>query len=502
MPVLAIYPQASHMLDTLDYCIDNHNTYRDIRCASLRAKCKKINATPHGCQRLPLYEDIIKQYLHVEADSAIVYSDRALQLCRACEDSTEIAKFKALRCGAQTMSGEVHLAAMMFEAIEPQTVAQADKEIFFELGYLVYSRAYIYLRHERETMNLDAKLTATLDSINRHCKDAALLRFFSDIKQIHTGNAVDGVADLIDLINSTTPGSYLYGQMTLEVARYYKQAAQYDLAKYYFTLAGINNLRGGYNETEALHGLGNLLHDEGDMTRANRYLKTTLDRALLVGDNAAAMRISQSLKTLLDDVSQDATTNRRSYVLSMILLAFLAVIVICWIIFYFYKRNTYHKNNRELSQKHYSKNYYIRQILALCANQITAFEDYNRLVSRKIKGSQVQDLLRISESGKAIAEQMETFHATFDSAFLSMHPDFIENVNKLLLPDKQLTAPNAGGLNTELRFLAFMCLGLDDCQQLATFLGITQNSVYTYKNKLKSKAIDRSNFEENIKKLA
>jgi hypothetical protein len=78
-----------------------------------------------------------------------------------------------------------------------------------------------------------------------------------------------------------------------------------------------------------------------------------------------------------------------------------------------------------------------------------------------------------------------------------MRPNFIAEVNELMLDDKQFVAPTTG-LNTELRYLAFMTLGIDDYQQLAIFLGITQNSAYTYKNKIKSRAKNRDKFEEII----
>ena len=128
--------------------------------------------------------------------------------------------------------------------------------------------------------------------------------------------------------------------------------------------------------------------------------------------------------------------------------------------------------------------------------------DMNKLTTRKLKAKQYQDLLEMLESGKLMRQQLQTFYDVFDDAVLNSYPDFIPGVNRLLQPDKQFHESDyKDGLNTELRMLAFMQLGIEDSQELAKFLGLSVNSVYTYRNRLKSRAINRDIFEENIRKL-
>ena len=89
----------------------------------------------------------------------------------------------------------------------------------------------------------------------------------------------------------------------------------------------------------------------------------------------------------------------------------------------------------------------------------------------------------------------------FDNAFLNIYPTFIENVNELLLSEHQITLKEDEKLNTELRILALMRLGIDDSSRIAQMLNYSINTIYTYRNKLKNKAIDRENFEKNILKI-
>ena len=128
--------------------------------------------------------------------------------------------------------------------------------------------------------------------------------------------------------------------------------------------------------------------------------------------------------------------------------------------------------------------------------------DMNKLTTRKLKAKQYQDLLEMLESGKLMRQQLQTFYEVFDDAVLNSYPDFIPGVNRLLQPDMQFHESDyKDGLNTELRMLAFMQLGIEDSRELAKFLGLSVNSVYTYRNRLKSRAINRDTFEENIRKL-
>ena len=130
-----------------------------------------------------------------------------------------------------------------------------------------------------------------------------------------------------------------------------------------------------------------------------------------------------------------------------------------------------------------------------------SLEDFNRMCRRKITAGQSDDLLSVIKSGKIMEEQRKKFDDIFDDSFLAIYTTFIEDVNRLLLPDKQIVTPDKNVLTTELRVLAFTRLGVDDTAQVARFLGVTLNTVYTYRNKLRNKAISRDTFDSDVMKI-
>ena len=137
----------------------------------------------------------------------------------------------------------------------------------------------------------------------------------------------------------------------------------------------------------------------------------------------------------------------------------------------------------------------------LCSSYMESLEEYNKLCKRKITTGQTEALMEYIKSGTVLEEQRKKFYDVFDDAFLLLFPNFIENINSLLMPDKQIQTPSPTMLNTELRISAFTRLGFEDSTMISRFLGISINTIYTYRNKMRSRAINRATFDDDIKRI-
>ena len=94
------------------------------------------------------------------------------------------------------------------------------------------------------------------------------------------------------------------------------------------------------------------------------------------------------------------------------------------------------------------------------------------------------------------------FYVIFYEAFLYIYPSFVESVNALLLPDKQIQLLEGEKLNTDLRILAFIRLGLEDSSRVAQMLNYSVNTIYAYRNRLRNRAINRDTFEDDLMKIS
>ena len=148
------------------------------------------------------------------------------------------------------------------------------------------------------------------------------------------------------------------------------------------------------------------------------------------------------------------------------------------------------------------KEVYISQFLSLCSIYMDKLNQFCKIANRKISAGKVDELHKMTKSGKFIEEQSEEFYEVFDNAFLHIYPNFVEDVNKLLRPEEKIVLQEGERLNTDLRILAFMRLGIEESPRIAQMLNYSVNTIYTYRNKLKNRAIDRDNFEKQIMNIS
>ena len=84
---------------------------------------------------------------------------------------------------------------------------------------------------------------------------------------------------------------------------------------------------------------------------------------------------------------------------------------------------------------------------------------------------------------------------------MSLYPQFVAEFNALLLPEYRIELKKDQLLNSELRIMALLRLGVKDTNRIATLLQYSPQTIYNYRSSLKSHAIDKENFEENVAML-
>jgi hypothetical protein len=155
----------------------------------------------------------------------------------------------------------------------------------------------------------------------------------------------------------------------------------------------------------------------------------------------------------------------------------------------------------KLKQANHIKEIYISQFLSLCSIYMDKLNQFCKIANRKISTGKVDDLYRLTKSGKFVEEQSREFYDVFDDAFLHIYPTFVADVNKLLRDDAQIQLKEGERLNTDLRILAFIRLGIEESGRIAQVLNYSLNTIYSYRNRMKMRAIDRENFEADIMKI-
>ena len=158
-------------------------------------------------------------------------------------------------------------------------------------------------------------------------------------------------------------------------------------------------------------------------------------------------------------------------------------------------------SNDELENTNAKRELMANAFIMLCYQYIERLENQRKLVIRKIKTHQQNELLSILSSSKRSTEDSQNFFSQFDKIFLSLYPSFVNELNTLLTPEAQIELKEDNELTPSLRVAALVRLGVTESPKIAGILSYSLQTIYNYRSTLKNSAIDKEHFEENLQKL-
>lgn len=318
-------------------------------------------------------------------------------------------------------------------------------------------------------------------------------------------------------------GERRYSIVTSTLAYFYSKDKEMLHQEHYLLLSAISDMKGAILENNSLRRLSIILLERGDFKKAHDYLLCASNDAMLYGSRLRSMqaaRISPLITQAYD--AERARTQHRTNLLLMVIsiIALLLVVTIVYTLSLIKKRHQANlkisRMNAELSlhneeiesmnlqmkESNRIKDEYIGRFLELSSNLILKSEERSKVLNRLARDRKLENLYAELKSQKPLNESIHLFHQNFDTAFLNIYPTFISEINKLLTADNQFEIDeNAGKLTTELRILALIRLNIGDNQKIADILRSSITTIYTYRSKLKSRAISKDTFEDDVRRI-
>jgi hypothetical protein len=114
--------------------------------------------------------------------------------------------------------------------------------------------------------------------------------------------------------------------------------------------------------------------------------------------------------------------------------------------------------------------------------------------------SKLEELVLKIKSKDFIDDVLIEFYQNFDNTFLHLFPNFVEELNDLLIPEERFHIKPGQFFNLELRIYALIRLGITDSVKIAAFLRCSTNTIYNYRTRNRNKALgSRDTFEDKVK---
>lgn len=509
-----------HLLELLDSYIEKRDVYAKQKEEKLKQLKLRLRTADNNAARLAILDKIYREYYTYRYDSALVYADRGLALSQSDNDAYFTMLNRINRAAVLSTGGLYSQSEALLNKIGKEGVPPRLRQYY----YYTFTWLYNYWEsfcdksefkddlHKKKHHYLKLTVSATNnDNTALHAYLNAELAFMENplgknVLSLYT------TALMHSSVNSRVHASAAYC-----IARYYREIGKTSLYEKYIIEAAISDMVCPLKENLALQEFSTYLYkkDAKYADHAARYIYCSMEDAKFYNNRLRMLEISNILP-IIATANQEALAHKERIVRGVLaVVSFMSLVLFAMAIFG-YKQNKWLARSRreirsqnrqltELNEKLIATNHrretYMRLFMDISAVYIRKLIEYRKLVSRKIKANQAADLLKTINSYKLAEEEATTFYTRFDRAFIELYPGFVDELNALLMPEVQIELPSPNSLTTEARIYALMRLGVTDSQEIATLLFYSTQTIYNYKSAMRTRAINRDTFDEDISRL-
>lgn len=496
----------------------------------IQEKQKKIKVIRDGLSdhkltdsdRFRIQERLYNEYMAFKYDSAHLYATNNIALAAKMGDIHKLQQSKLRLVHILSVTGLFGKAHEVLDSIDK---SQLNKEELIEYNREQNDVRLFESEFAADSPYYDEYFDSSLayrKTITELAEEGSLNQVFAKATYIaEQGQYAKAAIMLEDYLKKLKSGDRNYSILTSTLAFIYEKMKKPTQQEYYLLLSSISDLRGAIRENNSMRELAMVLFEKGDYNRAFIYMNVSLNDAIFYGTRLRNLQVGQLSPKVVKAYQQMMIeeSHRNKIWLGIVSVAsFLLAICLVYIIKIRKRQQENAKRieriNKELSmniekaeragilmtESNRIKDEYIGRFMELSSSLIDRADSQRKLENRLARDKKLTELYAELKSSKYINDCVSDFYNSFDTAFLNIYPTFTDEVNKLL-SNGYTIVPKEEKLTTELRILALIRLGITDNQKIASILRSSITTIYTYRSKLKAKAIDRNTFEDKIKMI-
>ena len=429
-------------------------------------------------------------------------------------------------------------ALNILDSIRPAGIDTLTLGVYYDAYNNVYSELAYYTHLELMKKSYQAKaehykqlMLKTMPETYETC----FLRREQDAQGVGKLDVSMAIND--QWMKTVEKGSHPYALVALYRYIEYKLRGDKDQMMFWLVESVLADIRNAAMDQGSMWEMANELMLMGEIDKASEYISFTSDCANRYGSRQRNWQIAPLLTTIAKNYKSQSEATTTQLRLTLVAISLL-LLCLLGVLFFLHRRNRqlniarmelkgkntelYTVNqqlaeqteelstlntqlstlNLQLSESNRVKEEYIGRFMSLCSQYIDKLDDYRKMVNKKMKNKELEDLFRMSKSTELKEKELEELYQNFDSVFLHLFPNFVNDFNALLQPDMQVHPKEENRLTTEIRIFALIRLGIEDSSKIAEFLHYSVNTIYNYRARIKNGALDnRESFERRIKEL-
>lgn len=514
--------QLDSVLQLLDDEIQRADAFRrnkEERISLLRGELARARSDE---MRLSLMHSLYDEYSSYQNDSATNYANSMIALADRTGNAVEAATARMSLLDSYLTVGFFKEASEIDAVIDSSVLPVERRAEYYRLRARLFQNLESYVdRDSKLGAQYAAERSAAYDSIialtapGSYAHDEALLErelVYKNLPELAVTTRLGflqrpELSDHDRAINYSILGSV------------HQWNNKPDDAAYYYACSVLYDLRSNTRETTASKDLAALMLERGDIDRANRYIHLALDDANFFNSRLRFIEINAVLPRI-EMARYDWLDSQRWALIFIVVLVcvLLTVASILWL--KLRRRNrrlaashdeinrkndaledvnaSLRRVNDELRETTEIKDQYIMQSLYSNTDFVDEVESKLTKAVSRLKARQYDELGRILYS-IGVKQERQRMYISFDTAFLKLFPNFIEEFNKLFDEEHRIAVDGDGPLPTEIRIFALLRLGISNPVDVARYLNLSVNTVYVYKTRIKAKArVPKNEFDDLI----
>lgn len=506
------------LISVLKNEINNRDTYVNEKLERIERLRKQLSQTSRNNleNRFAIYNGLYHQYKTFIYDSAFQYAKKLVTTAFQMNDPTLI-------CYARVKLGFILISSGMFKEtfdslkqVEVKYLVDSTRVDYYRLLSRAYSDLNIYnndLHYRNYYVTLDQQY---LDSALMFSPRGSYHYYYlGGVKNIHLRNFQKTIALIDTLLRTQKLSNPQLAVNYYDLGNAYRNMGDGERGIEYMIMSSLSDLRAATKETAAMHTLARILYEKGDVENAYTFIKQALNDAEFYGARQRKVEIMSILPLIASAQLHSIDEQRKVWITySLGVTALILVIVVFSIIISKQLKKlkaaeaVIRNANRELQDINHKlieadkiKEEYIGYYFSNNSSYIDKIESFRNSIDQKLQTRKVDDIRYLVNTINPVHEREELYF-NFDKIFLKLFPDFVKTFNSYFEPENRIVLKENQLLNTELRIFALIRLGIHDSEKIAKILGYSVNTIYSYKNRVKSKSkLPNEVFEARIMEI-
>lgn len=495
----------------LDQVIRDKKIYADEKIKNISILSDKLLNVSTLEDKFVIYGQLFEEYKDFQMDSALVIANKRAEIAQKI-NLPQFTFFSDMDyVNVMIVTGMYKEAMDLLDKQDRTSFISKDQ---FSNMYHLYHSLYLvmadYSFFDKEKEIYKTKEYQYKDSILSVLDSSNLGYKLVEISKYQTEGRTEQVYALVQQIYTNNKDNYHFiGMLMYAMAEAYNSEEKIDLMEYFLILSAINDLRSGVREYLSLPELAILVYNRGDVERAYKYMKCSLEDAILCQARLRTLQMSDTLPIINTSYELKMKEEKQRLVMVIVVVIVLVIALIVSFLSLYLKLKelakarrrlktmntelkTVNQNlkdlNEELQESNYVKEKYIGYVFNLCSIYIDKIDNFRKKINRKIQGGQVDELYQETNSSSFVNEEIKDFYKSFDEIFLNLYPTFISDFNNLLREEERIYPKTNELLTPEMRIYALVRLGIDDSQRIAEFLHYSPQTIYNYRLKIRGKS--------------